>query len=168
MFSINIKNKLRFLVTNERGSALVEVAFVLIPFIVTILFIAELCRVTFISSSLDLVLAESGKISSMSVSHDDYKNKFETEFKNRVMAWPLFSKNMKIEQDITSCENLAALVNSGVLCSSSQHKNNALAVYTVKIDYSPVFFIFPLKMVNNELQRKIVLIQEFQRKEDEF
>ncbi|HGB4585863.1 TPA: TadE/TadG family type IV pilus assembly protein, partial [Salmonella enterica subsp. enterica serovar Reading] len=63
MFSINIKNKLRFLVTNERGSALVEVAFVLIPFIVTILFIAELCRVTFISSSLDLVLAESGKIS---------------------------------------------------------------------------------------------------------
>ncbi|HGB4251119.1 TPA: hypothetical protein ACIVHC_004531, partial [Salmonella enterica subsp. enterica serovar Muenchen] len=80
----------------------------------------------------------------------------------------LFSKNMKIKQDITSCESLAALVNSGVLCSTSQHKNNALAVYTVKIDYSPVFFIFPLKMVNNELQRKIILIQEFQRKEDEF
>jgi hypothetical protein len=104
----------------------------------------------------------------MSVSHDDYKNKFETEFKSRVMAWPLFSKNMKIEQEITSCDSLAALVNSGILCSSTQHKDNSLAVYTVKIDYSPVFFIFPLKIVSNELQRKIILIQEFQRKEDEF
>lgn len=158
---------LRF-INNQRGSALVEVSFVIFPFIMTVLFIAEICRITFISASLDLALAESGRMSSVSYSSENYKSNFEKSLKDKLTSWPLFSRDVKIEQSIKSCSDIDMLIASPARCSSEQHKNNPLALYSVKIEYKPVFFIFPSNFVNNELQRSVVLIQEFQRKDDVF
>lgn len=56
-------SRLRRLFAEEDGAAAIEFAFVIVPFIVSIVFIMELCRVIFIMASLDALLANSGNAS---------------------------------------------------------------------------------------------------------
>ncbi|MGL9735662.1 MAG: TadE/TadG family type IV pilus assembly protein [Symbiopectobacterium sp.] len=61
---------------SSTGSAALEFSLIFIPFIMAFLFLAELCRVIYISSSLDFVLAESSYRTSLRQPDSDYKAYF--------------------------------------------------------------------------------------------
>lgn len=149
----------------ENGVASVEFAMVFIPFIISILFIAELCRVAYISSTLDLLLAESGHVASVSSSASNYQQYFLREMNEKIRQKPLFSRGANIHLSIMYCADIEALTSTDFSrCISEPPDNMPLAVYKISVDYRPLFFIFPRASIAHELSRRIVLIQEFQNK----
>lgn len=147
----------------ERGVVAVEFAMVFLPFILSILFIAEMCRVVYLSSALDLILAESGQVASISAAPENYKRYFAKELNDRMEHWPLLSRSVDIDLSILYCDSIATVVHNLSGCSSSNALNKPLALYQVSIDYQPLFFIFPREFTIPELSRSITFVQEFQR-----
>lgn len=146
---------------SERGVAAMELSMVFIPFIISILFIAEMCRVVFISSALDLIIAESGHIASITQVPENYQLYFNDEINKRMASWPLISRDVHVELSVTWCDSIAAVINNA--CTTTDATGKPLAFYKVTTDYQPLFFFFPNQSVIRELSRRILLVQEFQR-----
>lgn len=149
----------------DSGVASIEFSMVFIPFIMSILFVAELCRIVYLSSTLDLVLAESGHIASISTSASNYEKYFSQEMNKRIKQKPLFSRDASVNVSILYCDSIDALTSPNFSsCIAGPPDNMPLAIYSIRIDYNPLFFIFPRDVAVRELSRRIVLIQEFQNK----
>lgn len=159
--SKKIKNILRHYLCSEQGIAAIEFSMVFIPFIISILFIAEMCRVVFISSALDLIIAESGHIAAITRVPENYQHYFNEEVNKRMADWPLISRDVRVELSVSWCDNISAVINHA--CTTADVSSKPLAFYQVTTDYQPLFFFFPSQSVIRELSRKILLIQEFQR-----
>ena len=155
-------NKENYLL-REKGSVAIEFSMVFIPFIISILFIAELCRVAYLSSTLDLILSESGKIASMSTAPENYQKHFTKEVNSRIKQWPLLSRDVDVDLSILYCDSLETMIRKISHCSSNITFDKPLALYRLSIDYQPLFFIFPREITVRELSRKIVFVQEFLR-----
>jgi tight adherence protein E len=160
---MNMVKKIRAIITNEKGNVSVEFAIVFVPFIVTVLFIMEICRVVYLSSCLDLVLAESGYIASITSIPEKHGDYFTTEINKRLAAWPLFSRNEAVELSITYCGSISAMTNNMTGCSETIATGNPLAMYKVLIKYRPLFFILPKNDSEYAMSRRIVFVQEFNR-----
>lgn len=150
---------------SSTGSAALEFSLILIPFIMALLFLAELCRVVYISSALDLILAESSYRTSLRQPDSDYRAYFKKAFNERLDVWPLFTQKNTIRVSAQYCNDIAALIENGKHCSSTHAVGKPLALYDVNIHYQPLFFIFPTVMVEQRWKRKIAFVQEFQRGE---
>lgn len=138
---------------------------VFIPFIISILFIAELCRIAYLSSTLDLLLAESGHIASLSTSASNYQQYFTREINERIRQKPLFSRDTSVNVSILYCGSIDDLASPNFRdCIAGPPDNMPLAVYSIRIDYKPLFFVFPRKVAIRVLSRRIALVQEFQNK----
>lgn len=151
----------------ERGVVAIEFAMVFLPFILSILFIAEMCRVVYLSSALDLILAESGQVASISLAPENYKKYFTKELNERMEHWPLLSRSVDVDLSILYCDSIATIVHDTGGCSLTSALNKPLALYKVSIDYQPLFFIFPRDITVRELSRRIAFVQEFQREEED-
>ncbi|EIY2675374.1 hypothetical protein MMK78_006275 [Raoultella planticola] len=157
----NITSGLRRYLCDEHGVAAMEFSMVFIPFIISILFIAEMCRVVFISSALDLIIAESGHIAAITRVPENYQHYFNDEINKRMADWPLISRDVHVELSVAWCDSISAVLNHA--CTTTDARNKPLAFYSVTTDYQPLFFFFPSQSVIRELSRKILLVQEFQR-----
>lgn len=157
-------NKMRGLwLSSSKGSTTIEFSLVFIPFIMAMLFLAELSRVVYISSALNLILAESGYRTSLRSPDSDYETFFSQALEAQLAGWPLFSKSMTLELSALYCDNVTMLVDSGRHCSSTNAVGKPLAFYSVSVKYQPLFFILPKTPVESKLNRKVVFVQEFQR-----
>ncbi|HDG9831211.1 TadE family protein [Raoultella ornithinolytica] len=156
-----VKNGLRHYLSAEHGVAAMEFSMVFIPFIISILFIAEMCRVVFISSALDLIIAESGHIAAITRAPENYQQYFNAEINKRMADWPLISREIHVELSVSWCDSISAVINH--TCTTMDARNKPLAFYKVTTDYQPLFFFFPSQSVIRELSRRILLVQEFQR-----
>lgn len=145
------------------GSVAIEFSMVFIPFIISILFIAELCRVVYLSSALDLMLAESGHVASITTSPEKYNTYFTEELNKRMTRWPLISRPAVVSVSILYCDNLSYLATEQNRCSTTISVDKPLALYQLTVNYQPLFFIFPRTMTERELKRRVVFVQEFQR-----
>lgn len=164
--TLNKKYKFRHLWFNSNsGSTTIELSLIFIPFIMAMLFLVELCRVVYISSALDLILAESGYRTSLRSSESDYKAFFTKELNNRLEAWPLFSKKIKLNFSMRYCDNVGTLVDNNSHCSSTNSVRKPLVLYNVSVNYLPLFFIFPHNVIDRQLNKKAVFVQEYQRGE---
>lgn len=148
------------LFSRNDGALAIEFAFVAIPFIISILFIMELCRVVYVMSSVDLILSEAGSASVTLTSTseaDEYFDKLINEMANN---WPflLHSKNVKVQTSIQYCNSITQLVSNQ--CSSSNSSDALLGIYEITIPYKPVFFAFPYSLLQNEMVRSVVFVQE--------
>ena len=162
--TLNKKYRFRHLWFNSNsGSTTIELSLVFIPFIMAMLFLAELCRVVYISSALDLILAESGYRTSLRSSESDYKAFFAKELNNRLNTWTLFSKKIKLNFSVLYCDSVGMLADHKSHCSSTNSVNKPLALYSVSVDYQPLFFIPPHSIINSQLNKKTVFVQEYQR-----
>lgn len=154
-----------FFFSSSMGSTAIEFSFIFIPFIMAMLFFTELCRIVYISSALDLILAESGYRASLNTSKSGYKEIFFDDLHDRLVEWPLFSKGITLNLSMLHCDSVTMLVDERGKCSSTNVKGKPLALYNVNVNYQPLFFMFPIKMVERKLSRKVVFVQEFQRGE---
>lgn len=150
---------------SSRGSAALEFSLLFIPFVMAFLFLAELCRVVYISSALDLILAESSYRTSLRQFDSDYHAYFTKALNERLAVWPLFTKKNTMSVSAQYCYNIEALIENDKHCSSTDAVGKPLALYHVNMHYQPLFFLFPTVMVEQQWKRKIVFVQEFQRGE---
>ncbi|HHG8774040.1 TPA: TadE/TadG family type IV pilus assembly protein [Raoultella planticola] len=155
------KSILRHYICGEQGVAAIEFSMVFIPFIISILFIAEMCRVVFISSALDLIIAESGHIAAITRVPENYQHYFNDEINKRMADWPLISRDVHVELSVAWCDDISAVIRHA--CTATDARSKPLAFYQVTTDYQPLFFFFPSQSIIRELSRKILLVQEFQR-----
>ena len=144
----------------DRGATAVEFSLVFIPFFASLLFIAEMCRVVYISSAIDLILAESAQMASLTTAAENYEPYFNAELNRRMKTWPLLSRNLETVMTIRYCSGIEQAI--AEQCSASNREGSPLALYHVQTAYQPMFFIFPTPLLNGELSRTVLLIQEFQ------
>ncbi|WP_367272951.1 TadE/TadG family type IV pilus assembly protein [Candidatus Symbiopectobacterium sp.] len=150
---------------SSSGSSALEFSLLFIPFVMAFLFLAELCRVVYISSALDLILAESSYRTSLRQPDSDYHAYFTKALKKRLGVWPLFSRNIEVHVSARYCDDVTALIENVKYCSSIHATGKPLALYHVNINYQPLFFLFPTVMVEQQWKRKVAFVQEFQRGE---
>ncbi|POT57833.1 hypothetical protein C3432_07780 [Citrobacter amalonaticus] len=143
----------------EDGAIAVELSLVIIPFLISILFIIELCRIMYLSSALDVVLAESGRYISLDSSVTDYSSAFEQNLKNNAKAWPLLYSGTEVSVTVKHCKTISELLNDNCI-SGSTTADHFLSVYSFKYSYQPVFFFFSAGYFSSIFERKIVYVQE--------
>lgn len=148
------------LLSRNEGAVAIEFAFVVIPFLISILFIMELCRVVYIMSSIDLILSEASSATATRKSIVDNNDYFENTANKMSSGWALLlaGGNVKVNTNIEYCATLGELTNRR--CSVTGSNTSPLAIYEVIVPYSPIFFIFPSSIVQKQMTRRIVLVQE--------
>ncbi|HBU6574212.1 hypothetical protein [Citrobacter amalonaticus] len=158
-------SRLRRLFAEEDGAAAIEFAFVIVPFIVSILFIMELCRVIFIMASLDALLANSGNASAniQDPSNPDLVHEY---FQNAIIesanGWALLTlgKEVEIKTEIASCGYDHNEKEPFINCSELSNTKNPISIYKIEVPYEPLFFVFPVDIMQEKMTRRIVYIQE--------
>ncbi|VUS64796.1 TadE/TadG family type IV pilus assembly protein [Klebsiella spallanzanii] len=144
---------------NSNGAIAIEYAFVVIPFIMSILFVMEICRVTYIMSSVDLILAESSSATSTLNKSADNSTYFKKMADKMSQESPLLIfRNMQITTDVTYCASFEQLTTGA--CVDKNIGSNPLGIYKIEVPYKPLFFIFPASFFKDKMVRKIILIQE--------
>ncbi len=147
-------------ISETRAVTAIEFSVVFIPFFASILFIAEMCRVSYISSAVDLILAESAQ--SAAQSQGNFQNFFNRELAGRINRWPLFGKDVEVTVAVNFCRNISEVL-AGT-CSGSA--NNPLALYSVNVKYSTLFMMFTPLLPTIDLTRNVLLVQESHRVSD--
>lgn len=148
------------LFSRNDGAVAIEFAFVVIPFVISILFIMELCRVVYVMSSVDLILSEAGNASVTLSSASKADEYFDDMINKMAQNWPflLYSKDIKIQTSIQYCNSITELASSK--CSSSYSSDALLSIYQITVPYKPVFFAFPNSLLQNDMVRRVVFVQE--------
>lgn len=149
---------------NNDGSATIEFSLVLIPFLSSLLFIMELCRVMYLSAAIDLVVAESGRYVSLEPSVTDYTGRFNRMLNDNIVLWPLLSSGQPVYVSVYHCEKVLDLIDKGGRCSSDDTSSKkVLAVYSIAYKYKPLFFIFSKGHFDSLLSRDVIFVQEAKR-----
>ncbi|MDM2843536.1 pilus assembly protein [Citrobacter sp. Cpo090] len=143
----------------EDGAIAVELSLVIIPFLVSILFIIELCRVMYLSSALDVVLAESGRYISLDSTVTDHSTAFEQNIKNNASHWPLLFSGSEISVKVKHCKNIADILKDSCVTGTTT-ADHLLSVYSFRYSYQPVFFFFGTGFFSSIFERNIVYVQE--------
>ncbi|ENW6032992.1 TadE/TadG family type IV pilus assembly protein [Salmonella enterica] len=152
----------RFL--NDEGSASVEFTIVLIPFLASLLFIMELCRVMYLTAAVDLVLAESGRYISLEPAVADYSVSFNKMLNDNIVLWPLLSSGQSVDVSVYHCDKISDLLNITSSCTLADDTGKkVLAIYSVTYHYKPLFFFFSAGHFDSLFIRRVVYIQEAKR-----
>ena len=159
------RNLIRHYLRGEDGVVAIEFSMVFIPFIISVLFIIEMSRVVFVSSAMDLIIAESGHLASITRAPEKYQLYFNEEINKRMTSWPLISSDVKVKVSVVWCADLAEIIKNN--CNATDARNRPLAMYGVVTDYQPLFLFFPIKSIVHELSRKVLFVQEFQRESED-
>lgn len=154
------RKMLRFM-HGDSATAAIEFSLILIPFMTSIMFIAEICRVIYISSSVDLILSESAWKTSILQKPENYEWYFNQELNARIAQWPLLPREVKATVRIKYCDSTNQIITGS--CVNNDGTSKPLAIYNVKIGYTPLFFILPASMPFGEMKRSTLLVQESQR-----
>ncbi len=178
-----IKNLKKMLV-NPNGVSTIEFSLTVGIFFFVVFLIFELCRLAIISAYWDLAITESVRIAkNQRAANSDYKTQFEKiliEQRNSLQSGTiafLGEANNKLEVDVKYADSLDDLVNGKFKRDpkdsnkfSSTGVNSTLALYTVKYSYQPVVPLpfLPTSWTNNLLERKIVMVQEYERSQFQY
>ncbi|WP_216081269.1 TadE/TadG family type IV pilus assembly protein [Citrobacter sp. MGH 55] len=158
-------SRLRRLFADEDGAAAIEFAFVIVPFIVSVLFIMELCRIIFIMASLDALLADSGNATAniQNPSNPDLVHEyFQDAINESASGWALLTlgKEVSIKVEIESCGYDHNQTKPFVNCSELSNTKKPISIYKIEVPYEPLFFVFPVNIMQEKMTRRIVYIQE--------
>lgn len=159
--TIAIKKKLFIAFKEEKGSVAVEISLIFIPLIFIILLIFELCRIVYISSSLDLAVAEASRYAAIStMTEENYQTVFYDKLNKDIPLWPLLTKDENIYVDVNYCSTINDIIADN--CNNIADQKS-LAIYKVGYNYTLLFSILPTGSLNSYLQRTVVYVQEYQR-----
>lgn len=147
----------------NEGSVAVEFALVFTPFIISIFFILELCRMSFVISAMDLALSESGYTASVTRAPDKYLEIFTQKLDAKLANVPLIGAGYQLHTSVTFCDNISQLISTQQVCSTQISNGKQLAIYELELDYHPMFLTFATSMFEKYLTRNLIFVQEFQR-----
>ncbi|UHO32184.1 pilus assembly protein [Citrobacter rodentium NBRC 105723 = DSM 16636] len=147
---------------DERGAVAVELALVFFPLMFMIFLLFELCRVTYISSALNLATAEASRYAAVAkISDKDYERIFREKLQNDVPLWPSLTKDTNLTISVKYCDTLNDIITDN--CDSQSYEQKPLAVYHVGYAYSSIVPFVPDLITESYLQRTTIYVQEYQR-----
>lgn len=151
-------------VCSSYGAASIEFSLVLVPFLASLLFIMELCRIMYLTSAIDLVLAESARYTSLEPSTTDYTQNFNKMLNDNIVLWPLLASGQSVDVSVYHCEKVTDLRSIMSSCTVDDTAGKKiLAMYSITYHYKPLFFIFSAGYFDSLLSRKVIYIQEAKR-----
>ena len=148
----------------QRGAVTVEFAFTVIPFLIMVLFIAEMSRLAYLSAVIDLAVSEAAKEAknSSATSSGDYRSYFEKRlFQQGGSLWTFLTRNDAVTIKAAYAASINEMVYSGG--SAADPHNRPLARYQLQYRYHPMFFFLPDIWANKYLNREVIFVQEFER-----
>ncbi|WP_034916613.1 TadE/TadG family type IV pilus assembly protein [Erwinia sp. 9145] len=156
---------------DKKGIAAIEFSLVIIVFIFFTFFIFEISRYMFVSSAIDLTLAESARITSSRLQKKaDYAAIFHHVVAEQSRLWSTFIDGGNYHVTILYCHSIAQAVNGE--CNKNEAAGKALAIYQVQYDYQPLLFNGAvagseklISALKSSLTRRLVLVQEYEREE---
>ncbi|WP_140918317.1 TadE/TadG family type IV pilus assembly protein [Limnobaculum xujianqingii] len=159
MFAIN--KKVPATLKEEKGAVAVEISLIFIPLIFIILLIFELCRIVYISSALDLAVAEASRYAAIStLTEEDYQAVFYRKLNTDIPFWPLLTRDENLYVDVNYCSTINDVITGN--CDNNPDQKS-LAIYNVGYHYTLLFSFMPTATLNSYLQRTVVYVQEYQR-----
>ncbi|RWR03299.1 pilus assembly protein TadE [[Pantoea] beijingensis] len=151
---------------DQRGVATVEFALLAVVFFMILFFTAEISRVAYVSSVIDLALSESAKSAKNehAISKDGTTD--SSRFQQRLLQdggrlWGFLRNNDMVNIEITYADSVAEMIASGG--HQGNGTNQALARYHLIYQYKAMFFPFPKSWVNSLLNREVIFVQEYER-----
>lgn len=161
----NQLTKLGSCLTKESGATTIEFTFFITSFLIILFFFIELCRVIFISSALDLAVAQSGRAASFdSNAAVNYATVFKKSLAENSKLWPFLGNDNDIEiKPIKYCLDVQQLIDN--TCSSTQSPSgSALAIYSIRYAYSPVLakLLLMSNFNNSMLNREVIYVQQYE------
>ncbi|WP_080660659.1 TadE/TadG family type IV pilus assembly protein [Serratia fonticola] len=145
----------------EQGAVAVEISLIFFPFIFIILFMFEICRVIYISSALDLAVAEASRYAAISqISEVGYQKVFIDKLNKDIPLMPLLTADKNIYVNVNYCSTIEDVIINN--CDSISNEK-PLAIYTVGYNYTLLFDTFEMATLNSYLQRSVIYVQEYNR-----
>lgn len=156
-----IKKKSSIIFKEEKGAISVEISLIFIPLIFIILLIFELCRIVYISSALDLAVAEASRYAAIStMTEEDYQAVFYSKLNKDIPLWPLLTRDENLYIDVSYYNTINDVITNN--CDKNAEQKS-LALYNVGYNYTLLFSFMPTASLNSYLKRTVVYVQEYQR-----
>ncbi|HHL2561909.1 TPA: TadE/TadG family type IV pilus assembly protein [Yersinia enterocolitica] len=148
----------RFFYSN-RGSITIEFSIVFILFLFILLSSAEISRLFYISSSLDLAVSEAAKSAKNKEPIDNVS--YASVLQEKLTTYhgvfgPFIADNNNVSTNVVFSENISDLINN----KTSTDNKLPLAKYSVSYLYRPVFFPISPSWANTLLLREVIFAQE--------
>lgn len=144
---------------SNNGSIAIEFLIVFILFIFILLSSAEITRLLYISSNLDLAFSEATKTAKNRNITDnrDYNTILRQRLITQTGVFGAFIADSNIVTDVTFSNSINDIINN-----AQQDDNNlVLAKYTASYTYRAVFFPIPTIFANTLLKREVIFVQEY-------
>lgn len=143
---------------SNTGSVTVEFSIVLVLFVFTLLFSAEISRLLYISASLDLAVSEAAKSAK---NKENNNGTYLSEFDNNLIKQQsVFGKIVNLNNFVATVEFANSIDDIILKKTSSDYSNQKLALYSVRYTYTPLLFPIPSIWVNTLLIREVIFAQE--------
>ncbi|AYM91957.1 pilus assembly protein [Serratia sp. 3ACOL1] len=150
---------------NNRGVASIEFSLTVILFIFMVMFVAEIARMAYISSVLDLAISEGAKDAKnySSASGNDYQTRFRQRMTEQGgTLWGFLAEKDMLAINVSYASSIAEMIYSGGGVSG---RNKPLARYFVRYRYQPIFFPVPDVWKESTFIREVIFVQEYERSE---
>jgi len=148
----------------QHGIATIEFALTVTLFIFMVLFIAEISRMAYVSSVIDLAVSEAAKQGKNAPASTDggYNARFNRHLTEQGGSlWFFLTREDAVELNITYANSIEEMINTGG--SLKDAKDQSLARYHLLYRYHPMFFPFPKKWANSLFNREVIFVQEYER-----
>lgn len=147
----------------KKGVIAVEFALVIIPYLLLFLLTAEVCRMFYVSSVINLSLAESSRYAANN-RELSYKESFINNYKKNLNSFPLLSNANQLSFDVYYCRTIEDIIADK--CTKNNKEKKPLAIYHIDYHYKPVFFVLPNNYTNKIISRNLVYVQEYERSDN--
>ncbi|WGE59746.1 TadE/TadG family type IV pilus assembly protein [Actinobacillus equuli] len=155
-----MKNTLSRFIRNVKGVATIEFSLTIGLFILVLFMIAEGCRITLLSSYLDLSVSEASRVTGKQEIGSNYQEIFEKNLKQKDSLWTFLNQDSITSIEVKYARNLDDLVQQKFQTSAS---GAAFAQYAFNYNYKPLFFRVPSAAVEPIFRRNIVVLQEYEK-----
>ncbi|CRX70746.1 TadE/TadG family type IV pilus assembly protein [Yersinia enterocolitica] len=143
---------------SNNGSIAIEFLIVFTLFIFILLSSAEITRLLYISSNLDLAFSKAVKTAKNRNITDN--RDYNTILRQRLIAqtgvFGAFIADSNIVTDVAFSNSINDIINN----VQQDNNNLALAKYTVSYTYKAIFFPIPTIFANTLLRREVIFVQE--------
>lgn len=156
--------KLCNIIKEKRGVISIELAICFPVFLLMFIFVLEMNRLMFISSSLDLLTADVARRASITENINkntsSYSNIFYNELSKELSLWPMLTSQDNFIVQVEFCNNIKNIVDDN--CNTTSASLSKIIHYKVEYRYNAFFSSLFSNLADTSLKRESVVYREFQ------
>ncbi|NUF48519.1 TadE/TadG family type IV pilus assembly protein [Gilliamella sp. ESL0250] len=148
----------KLLFRQKRASVSIEAAIV-VPYLgVLFLFVLEFSRIMAIGSSLDLMVTEITKKTSL-YEYNDYDEVVNHFALLEVPMWPYLTNGEELDITLTYCETIEEAIENK--CQDALSDNTHILVFDLEYHYYAIFSELFSRIIDSSLKKKTIVYREF-------